>query len=399
MSDTLHIALLGAGQLGGSFMLGLREAGADIRVCAYDPAVAHSEELKSRGAVDVVCTSAIEAVRDADLVLLASPLRTYRALAQAIAPYLADGTIVTDLGSVKGSMAALCPLLPKAHIVPAHPIAGSEKSGPAAARADLFKGRLLILTPDSDTDENAFRAVEALWEMAGADVISMPHELHDQIYAHVSHLPHYIAFITASYFHQLGVRMTDEDKALQQFLRISRSNPRMWTDVALENREALLPILGTYIALLEHFATELHAGGPPLPLGEATRLSERSELSRSGEGGVNPERADLAKTLLPRVLAASLISNVSLYEQASGQSLRAFCGAGMRDVVSPATTTPEADIEAMSHHSPQMAEIIEGIIPYFRRIESLLGTDDEPSLYAAISQMVEDAHLLAAVRN
>ncbi len=383
-SPSLHLALLGAGQLGGSFLLALREAGADITVSAYDPATAHAEALAARGAVDRVCTSIAEAVREADLVLLAAPLRTYTALASAMAPALPEGAIVTDLGSVKGTMARIAPLLPQAHLVPAHPIAGSEKSGPAAARADLFQNRLLILTPDSDTDENAFRAVESLWEMAGADVIAMPHELHDQIYAHVSHLPHLIAFVAASYCYQLGARISDRETMLQQFLRISRSNPRMWTDVMLENREALLPILGTYIALLEHFAFELHAGGTP--------------ETAAGEAEPEPVVAatTLAKTLLPRVLAASLISNVSLYEQASGQSLRAFGGAGMRDVVSPAAVTPEADTEAMSHHSAAMAANIEGILPLFRRFETLLGAEDEPALYALISQMVDEAHQLIA---
>ena len=377
MTETLHIALLGAGQLGGSFVLSLREAGADIHVAAYDPSPTHAEELKARGGVDVVCTSPQDAVREADMVLLASPLRSYRALAEAIAPYVANGTMVTDLGSVKGSMQAVARAIPQAHSVPAHPIAGSEKSGPVAARADLFKGRLCILTPDEATDENAFRAIEALWDMVGADVIAMPHQVHDQIYAHVSHLPHYIAFVAASYFYARGIRVDATDAMLQQFLRISRSNPRMWTDVALENREALLPVLGTYIALLEHFAGELRAGEP----------------STGGDMNV------LAKTLLPRVLASSLISAVSLYEQQSGTNLRPFGGAGMRDIVAPAAVTPEADTEAMSHHATQMAEIIEGIIPRFRALESLLGAEDEPGFYAALSQMVEDAHALVTLKH
>lgn len=377
MSDTLRIALLGAGQLGGSFILGLRENGADIYVTAYDPNSTHAQELKDRGAVDDVCATPADAVKKADMVLLASPLRTYRALASAISTVIDDGCIVTDLGSVKGSMAALAPYLSKAHLVPGHPIAGSEKSGPAAARGDLFSNRLVILTPDESTDENAFRAVEALWSMTGADVIAMPHQVHDQIYAYVSHLPHYIAFIAASYFLALGVSVHAEEATLQQFLRISRSNPRMWTDVALENREALLPVLSTYIALLEHFATELRAGEPTT-------------------GG---DKLTLAKELLPRVLAASLISSVSLYEQQSGSNLRPFGAGGMRDIVAPAAVTPEADTESMSNHSTQMAEIIEGIIPRFRAFESLVGADDEPKLYALISQMADDAHALVASRN
>ena len=377
MTDTLHIALLGAGQLGGSFILGLRENGADIHVSAYDPAAHHSEELRARGIVDRVCISPAEAAKGADMVLIAAPMRTYRALATAIAPVLDDGTIVTDLGSVKGSMAALERLLPNAHIVPAHPIAGSEKSGPAAARGDLFKGKLLILTPDEATDTEAFRAVEALWTLVGADVIAMPWQVHDQIYAYVSHLPHYIAFVAASYFHKIGVKVTADDTILQQFLRISRSNPRMWTDIALENREALLPALATYIALLEHFVVEL----------------------RAGKDSAEAERTAAAKALLPRILAASLISSVSLCEQQSGTNLRPFGGAGMRDVVAPAAHTPEGDTEAISHMASTMADAIDDIIPYFRQFESLIGAEDEPALYTSISQMVEDAHALIEARN
>ncbi len=377
MSETLRIALLGAGQLGGSFILGLREQGADIYVTAYDPAMHHAETLKARGAVDTVCATPAEAAKGADMVLLAAPLRTYRALASAIAQVVENGTILTDLGSVKGSMQALAALLPTAHLVPAHPIAGSEKSGPAAARGDLFSGRLCILTPDEATDAEAFRAVEALWQLVGADVIAMPHQIHDQIYAYVSHLPHYIAFVAASYFHALGIRVTAEDAMLQQFLRISRSNPRMWTDIALENREALLPALATYIALLEHFATELRAG-------------EKTEAA---------DKLLTAKTLLPRILASSLISGVSLYEQQSSTNLRPFGAGGMRDIVAPAAITPEADTESMSTHATTMAEIIEGIIPHFRTLERLIGAEDEPALYATISQMVEDAHALVSARN
>ncbi|MFZ4541677.1 MAG: prephenate dehydrogenase [Rickettsiales bacterium] len=377
MSDTLCIALLGAGQLGGSFMLALRENGADIHVTAYDPATHHSEELRARGAVDTVCVSAAEATKGADIVLLASPLRTYRSLMLEIAPALEDGVILTDLGSAKGIMYSIAHFAPRAHIVPAHPIAGSEKSGPAAARGDLFQNRLCILTPDESTDTEAFRAIEALWNLAGADVIAMPHQVHDQIYAYVSHLPHYIAFVAAGYFHRLGIRVGADEAMLQQFLRISRSNPRMWTDVALENREALLPVLGTYIALLEHFATELRAG-------ESTPAAGKQET---------------AKALLPRVLAASLISSVSLYEQQSGSNLRPFGAGGMRDIVAPAAVTPEADTEAMSNHASTMADIIEGIIPDFRALESYIGAEDEPKLYAAISHMVEDAHALIAPRN
>jgi len=371
----MKIALLGAGQLGGSFALAVR-GGGNVFITAYDDAAHHADELLARGAVDAVATSAADAVRDADVIVFASPLRSYRELASAIAPNIRSGTIVTDVGSVKGSMEAVAKLLPTARVVPGHPIAGTEKSGPGAANGDLFRGKLCILTPNETTDADALAAVETVWHVAGADVISMPAAVHDHIYAYVSHLPHFIAFVAASYFHSLGAKMVPEDAILQQFLRISRSSPRMWTDVALENREALLPTLATYVALLEHFATELRAG-------------------EKAEG----DRVALAAQLLPRILAASLISSVSLYEQQSGTSLRPFGAGGMRDMVAPAAHTPEGDTEAISNHASVMADIIDGIIPLFRRLEKMIGAEDEPALFALLSAMVVDAHALAELRN
>ena len=376
MSD-MHIALLGAGLIGGSFALALKDAGQALTITVYDPNAAHGENLRARGAVDRIAATVEDAVRDADLVLLASPLGTYRALAQAMAPVLKPGCIVTDVGSVKCTMAALSPLLSGARVVPGHPIAGSEKSGPETASGDLFKGRLAILSPNAATDSNALTIVETLWHAVGADVIHVPVEVHDQIYAYVSHLPHIIAFVAASYFHRVGVQVSADDAMLQQFLRIARSNPVMWTDIMLENREAFLPVLATYIALLEHFATELRAG-------------EKTETA---------DKAALAKAFLPRILAASLISSVSLHEQQSGVNLRPFGAGGMRDIVAPAAVTPEADTEAISHAATGVADHIDGILPLFRQLEQLLGAEDAPGLLTYVRSLTADAHTLLTPRN
>ncbi len=373
----MHMALLGAGQLGGSFALALR-ASNQVHITAYDVVEQNARILLETGAIDAVATSVAEAVAHADIIVIATPMRSYRALAEAIAPHIAPGTIITDLGSVKNTMDAMAHLLPTARLVPGHPIAGSEKSGPAVANADLFRGKLCILTPPPNTDAEALTIVETLWHIAGADVIAMPATVHDHIYAYVSHLPHYIAFVAASYFYQQGVVIRDDDAILQQFLRISRSNPRMWTDVALENREALLPALATYIALLEHFASELRAGDPSTTPADPVALTGR---------------------LLPRILAASLISSVSLYEQQSNTSLRPFGAGGMRDIVAPAAHTPEADTEEISHHATSMANCIDGIIPHFRTLEQHIGAEDEASLFARITNMVDDAHALAKLRH
>lgn len=372
----MNITILGAGQLGGSIALALRQAEGDCVITAYDANPKHAEYLLAQGAVDAVTKSPSEAVMEADIVILASPLSTYRKLAEAIAPALDDGTIVTDVGSVKAPMDAIAPLLPNAFVIGGHPIAGSEKAGPEVARGELFEKKLFILTLNDKTDMEAVAILETLWSGLGADVIHMPTAVHDQIYAYVSHLPHFIAFVAASYFHSLGIKMRPEDAVLQQFLRISRSNARMWTDVALANREAFLPTLATYIALLEHFATELRAG-------------EKTES----------DRLDVAKKLIPRILASSLISAVSLHEQQSGANLRPFGAGGMRDIVSPAAVTPEADTEAISHHAHTVADHLDALIARFKQLEQLVGAEDEPKLFAYIERMTQDAHLLATPRN
>ncbi len=373
----MHLALLGAGQLGGSFALALKEAGDALRITAYDPVTAHAQQLAAQGAVDHVANSAGDAVCDADIVLIAAPLGAYRTLASEIASRLKPGTLVMDLGSVKSSMAGLAPLLPTAQLVPAHPISGSEKSGPEAARADMFKERLCILTPGERPDAAAMEMAQTLWHAVGADVIEMPVEVHDQIYAYVSHLPHYIAFIAASYFHRLGVRLLPEDTALQQFLRISRSNVRMWHDIALENREQLLPVLATYIALLQHFSTEL----------------------RAGEKLPTEDTVAVAKSFLPRILAASIISCVSLHEQQSGLKLRPFGAGGLRDIVAPAAHAPEEDMEAISAISHTLADHLDAVIADFKQLERMIGAADATALMQALQQMGTDAQSLAGIRN
>lgn len=373
MSD-LKLALLGAGHLGGSFALALKEAGAAVWVTAFDADRAQAELLQQRGGADTVAASAADAVTDADIVMLATPLRSYRALAEAIAPHLAAHAIVTDLGSVKRSMATLAGLLPATQLVPGHPIAGGEKTGAAVARGDLFTGRICVLTSSAASSESV-TSIETLWHLTGADVLHMPTEVHDAIYAYVSHLPHLIAFVAAEALYRDGTAVKADDTVLQQFLRISRSNARMWVDIFLENRESLLPALGTYIALLEHFAKELASG---------------SDAAQSNEA--------VAQRFVPRILASSLISSVSLYEQQSGMSLRPFGGAGMRDIVAPAAIDPEGEMETISKAAPAVAAALRTIIPLFRELENLIGAEDEPALYNAVTGMVAHAHALVSPR-
>jgi prephenate dehydrogenase len=375
MSDTLNLALIGSGHLGGSFALALREAGAQVHITAFDSDRAQAELLQQRGGADAIASSAADATRGADIVMLATPLRSYAALAAEIAPALGAHAIVTDLGSVKRSMDALKTTLPPARLVPGHPIAGGEKTGAAVASGELFRGKLCILTGD-DADSSAVETIETLWHLAGADVLRMPTQVHDSIYAYVSHLPHVIAFVAAELFFRLGVRVGDEQEVLQRFLRISRSNARMWADIALENRETLLSALSTYIAVLEHFAKEL----------------------RSGKGETSPAPAEIAARFVPRILAGSLISAVSLYEQQSGMSLRPFGAGGMRDIVAPAAIDPESEFEAMSQAAPSIAAVIEQALVLLREVERSIGSEDAEALLQYFTACTAHAHELIRPR-
>lgn len=381
MTNHLHIALLGAGQLGGSWALALRGANPEIRITAYDPVPTNAAQLLAMDGATEVAASAADAVRDADVVVFAAPVRSFRALATDIKSSLKNGAVVTDLGSVKCSMIPVITALPNARVVPGHPIAGSEKSGTAAARGDLFRDKLCVLTPAENADADAVEIVQTLWHLAGADVLHMPIAVHDQVYAMMSHLPHLVAFVAAAFFYDQGITIEKGDEILQKFLRISRSNPRMWSDIFLENREALLPALGTFTAILRHFVTELRS---------PTQSEERESKA------VDPTQ--LAKKYLPRILASSLISAVSVMEQQSGMELRPFGGAGMRDIAAPAADDPASAMEEISNVARPMAEVIEAILPRFTEIEKLIGAEDEPELLRSISQMVADAKALVEVR-
>jgi prephenate dehydrogenase len=364
------IVILGLGQLGGSFALACRNAGIGEQIIGYDPLAHHGQLLIMNEAIDDVAETPAIAVKDADLVVLAAPLRTYRTLAEAIAPHVKKTAVITDIGSVKQPMQDIAALFDDIAIVPGHPIAGTEKSGAAVANGALFEEKLFILTPLENTPQHATDRVKRMWEKFGSNVMEMPVTIHDQIYAHVSHLPHLIAFVAASFLYRQGLRVKREDETLQKFLRISRSNARMWTDVFIENRAAILPALATYKSILGHFAKELREG-------------ENAPIAHD----IKP----VAARYLPRILAASLISTVSVYEQHAGASVRRFGAGGMRDIVAPAAEEPEIDIEEISKTAATVALLIEGVLPLFEEVERVMTLNEEPQLFAYLQAIEKEA--------
>ncbi len=371
MSETLTIALIGCGQIGGSLALALKSSQAALRIIGYDSNPNHAHTLANEGAIDAVALRIADAVKTADILVLATPLRSYHAIISEAAPYLSAHTIITDVGSVKGTLSRLGSLLPaNIALVPAHPISGSEQAGPSVARGDLFKDKLCVLTPEHPENDANVTIIQHLWEAAGATVRFMPTLVHDQLYAYVSHLPHVIAFVAARQFHALHVRISKDTPILARFLRISRSNPRMWTDVFLENRDALLQSFDMFLAVLAHMESELRTGEQTSPTTPLTEIAIRS---------------------LPHLLASSLISTVSLYEQQSGVIARNFSAGGLRDIASPAAESPEDTAAFVSQHATQVAGLLAATIGLFGPLRAAIDASDEAALLALLEAMQAEA--------
>jgi len=257
-----RIAIIGVGLIGGSFALALRAAGHAGEIVGVDREPRHLAEALGRGVVDRIETDAVAGVRDADLVLAAVPMGQMRAVFEAIAPGLSPAAVVTDTGSVKGSVVAdaRAALGPDARFVPGHPIAGTERAGVGSAFAELFNDRRVILTPLAATAEADVEFVAGLWRRTGALVEMLAVEDHDRLLAVTSHLPHMLAFGLVD-----ALARDDEAERLfryaaggfRDFTRIASSDPLMWRDICIANREALLSALDAYREDLEALTREV----------------------------------------------------------------------------------------------------------------------------------------------
>jgi len=248
-----RLALIGVGLIGSSIAHVARRKGLAKTIVATDAEPAVRKRVSELGFADEVAETAKAAVRDADLVILCVPVGAMGGVTQAIAPQLRDGAILSDVGSVKGSViAAVTPhLRPGIHFVPGHPVAGTEHSGPDAGFAALFRNRWNILTPPEGTDPEAVARLAEFWRAAGANVEVMSPAHHDLVLAITSHVPHLIAYnIVGTAAHLEEVTQSEVIKfsagGFRDFTRIAASDPIMWRDVFLNNKEAVLEMLGRF---------------------------------------------------------------------------------------------------------------------------------------------------------
>lgn len=267
MSDSPQfdrVAIIGIGLIGSSLAHATRANGLAGHIAGHDADPDIRRRSEALGLVDSMHDDVGDAVAGADLVIAATPVGACGAVARAIRDHLASGTIVTDVGSVKGAVIdAMAPHMPEGvHLVPGHPVAGTEHSGPEAGFAELFRNRFAILTPPPGTNEDAVARLVAFWRALGSDVEIMDAEHHDRVLAITSHLPHLIAYTiveTASELEtELEAKSRDDDVVttrevikysaggFRDFTRIAASDPTMWRDVFLLNKGAVLEMLGRF---------------------------------------------------------------------------------------------------------------------------------------------------------
>jgi cyclohexadieny/prephenate dehydrogenase len=275
-----RIAIIGMGLIGSSLARAIRARMPTVALVATDADPGVRARVLELGLVDDVADGAGAAVVDADLVILAVPLGAFAAVAAEMAPELAPGAVVSDVGSAKQVVFdQLAPLLPGGvHLLPAHPVAGTERSGPDAGFATLFEGRWCILTPAEGADEVAVAKLSDFWTRLGAKVETMEARHHDLVLAVTSHIPHLIAYSIVGTAADLeGVTRGEVIKysagGFRDFTRIAASDPTMWRDVFLTNREAVLEVLG-------RVSEDLAALQRAIRWGEGDTLFQRFSASR-----------------------------------------------------------------------------------------------------------------------
>jgi cyclohexadieny/prephenate dehydrogenase len=253
MQRLKKVAILGLGLIGSSIAHAVRRGHVAADIAGHDASADVRARAQVLGFCDSVHADAAEAVAGADVVILCTPVGAYKQIAERIAPHLKPGAILSDVGSVKNAVIRdVGPFVPKGvHFIPAHPIAGTEFSGPEAGFASLFDGRWAILTPVPDSDPEAVERLRNFWLGLGSQVDVMEAVHHDLVLAITSHLPHLIAYNIVGTAHDLekvteGEVIKYSASGFRDFTRIAASDPTMWRDVFLNNRDAVLEVLGRF---------------------------------------------------------------------------------------------------------------------------------------------------------
>lgn len=292
-----RVALIGIGLIGSSLAHVMRKQKLAGEITGYARSEATRAKALELRLVDHVYPTAAEAVKGADLVILCSPVGTYGELARQIGPVLKPGAILTDVGSVKGAVVRdVLPHVPQhVHFIPGHPIAGTEQSGPESGFAELFINRWCILTPLADADPVAVEQLVAFWRGCGSNVEVMTPEHHDLVLAITSHLPHLIAYNIVSTAADLEEVTSSEvikysAGGFRDFTRIAASDPTMWRDVFLNNKDAVLEMLGRFSEDLSALQRAIRWGDGDMLFDVFTRSRQvRRNIIAAGQDTASPD--------------------------------------------------------------------------------------------------------------
>jgi len=275
-----RLCIIGVGLIGGSLARALKAVHGCEEIVGAGRSSKALDEALALGVIDRAETDLARAVAGAEVILLGVPVGAVEAVLRQIQPHLAPATIITDVGSTKGSVVAAAEAvfgcLPP-RFIPGHPIAGTEKSGVGASFAELFQQRKVILTPGADADPQALETVRWIWQQAGAEVCEMSVRHHDEVLAATSHLPHVLAFTLVDTL----ARLEDHDDifryaagGFRDFTRIASSNPQMWHDICINNRDALL-------LMLKRFSHELDCLAEAIATGDGANLLASFERAKA----------------------------------------------------------------------------------------------------------------------
>ena len=335
-----RITIIGLGLIGSSIARAAHEHQVVKTIVGYDQNEVSIAYARKHSFINTGTTDLAEAVRGSNLIILATPPSSLGDIAEAIAPHLQQGATVMDVCSVKVSaIAAIAPHIPKGvHFLPAHPIAGNEHSGVAAGRADLFEKKRVVVTPEKPEEDFVLQNVISFWKALGARCEAMPAALHDLIYAYVSHLPQLLAFAAAIPLESYADAI-ETDGLLQKFLRLNGSNPDLWIDIFILNKDNILKALDRYLDVVAHVIGEFAEAPNDAPITSAD--------------------ATLARiALFPRIAASCLVTTVMEAEKHAGFSFARYAGTGFADFTYPASQSPEGDMESISNQYKDVAVVL-----------------------------------------
>lgn len=342
-----RVAILGLGLIGSSLARALLEKKLAVHIVAYAPSADTIRYALKHGFIHSGAKSAADAVKDADLIVFCAPPDTFAATAQEIAGSIKPGTIVTDVGSVKRqAVNAIKPhLLEHVFYVPAHPIAGSERTGVTAGNAALFNGKRVVLSPEeAELMSEPVKHMQSMWEAIGAKVEFMPAEIHDLIYAYVSHLPQLVAFAIAPF-----MDISARDDNYRRFTRLTKSDPALWVSICLANADFISKALHDFII----FLTQIHG-----------ELLENKQGSNEHEGDV--------PLLFASLVSTCLIATASQLEEMIGENPARYAGTGFADMTVMASNDPQQLLTDISAASTKITPGLEKVLARLREIKESL---------------------------